>query len=161
MIAFLCAVQVDPGLASWVILSRPCGTALAGNVYPALACWATFRRPFGTKFRKGDFSRTRPCGANHGSNDTRPSQRAGRLAQDTSRKTKGLRTSRNPFVKILRLARPFTADRGFRHRRIHHPVPDPGYDAAGAADLRHPRDHRAMTAGALPLVRLPTFRLHG
>ena len=51
------AVQVDPGLTSWVILSRPrstsSGQALAGLVrlfkpYPALTCWATFSRPFGT-----------------------------------------------------------------------------------------------------------------
>jgi hypothetical protein len=42
------AIQVYPGLTSWVILSRPCGTGLAGDLYPALACWATFSRPFGT-----------------------------------------------------------------------------------------------------------------
>jgi hypothetical protein len=30
------AVQVHPGLTSWVILSRPCGTGLGGNVDPAL-----------------------------------------------------------------------------------------------------------------------------
>jgi hypothetical protein len=29
-------VQVPPGLRSWVILSRPCGTGLGGNVHPGL-----------------------------------------------------------------------------------------------------------------------------
>ena len=34
---------------SWVILSRPCGTGLAGHVHPALTCWAIFSRPCGLK----------------------------------------------------------------------------------------------------------------
>ena len=44
----LLAIQVHPGLTSWVILSRPCGTGLAGERTPSTACWATFSRPFGT-----------------------------------------------------------------------------------------------------------------
>src|SRR6202522_1786200 len=42
------AVQVHPGLASWGILSRPCGTGLARNVHPGLTSWATLSRPCGT-----------------------------------------------------------------------------------------------------------------
>jgi hypothetical protein len=42
------AVQVHPGLTSWVILSRPCGTCLRGNLHPGLTSWATLSRPFGT-----------------------------------------------------------------------------------------------------------------
>jgi hypothetical protein len=39
------AAQVHPGLTSWVILSRPCGTCLGGNVHPGLASCATLSRP--------------------------------------------------------------------------------------------------------------------
>ena len=34
-----------PGLASWDILSRPCGTTPALIFYPGLASWATLSRP--------------------------------------------------------------------------------------------------------------------
>jgi hypothetical protein len=42
------AIQLHPGLTSWDILSRPCGTGLGGECYPGLASWATLNRPFGT-----------------------------------------------------------------------------------------------------------------
>jgi hypothetical protein len=45
---YSCALQVHPGLTSWGILSRPCGTGRGGYVYPGLASWATLSRPFGT-----------------------------------------------------------------------------------------------------------------
>jgi hypothetical protein len=45
--AFAC-VQVHPGLTSWDILSRPCGTRLGEFVYPGLTSWATLSRPCGT-----------------------------------------------------------------------------------------------------------------
>jgi|SRR5580658_10033123 hypothetical protein len=32
----LFAIRASPGLTSWDILSRPCGTGLGGNVYPGL-----------------------------------------------------------------------------------------------------------------------------
>jgi hypothetical protein len=41
--------QGRPGLASWVIFSRPSGTVRAGDIKPRTTSWATFSRPFGTK----------------------------------------------------------------------------------------------------------------
>jgi hypothetical protein len=42
------AVRAHPGLTSWDILSRPCGTRLGEFVYPGLTSWATLSRPYGT-----------------------------------------------------------------------------------------------------------------
>jgi hypothetical protein len=46
-IAFTCG-PVHPGLTSWGILSRPCGTSRGEFVYPGLTSWATLSRPYGT-----------------------------------------------------------------------------------------------------------------
>jgi len=42
------AIQLPPGLTSWVILSRPFGTRLVRTAHPGLTSWAILSRPFGT-----------------------------------------------------------------------------------------------------------------
>src|ERR1700734_3294882 len=62
--AFACGL-VHPGLSSWGILSRPCGTDRGGNTYPGLTSWAILSRPYGTD-RGGNLhpgSRRRLCSA--------------------------------------------------------------------------------------------------
>jgi hypothetical protein len=48
LLIHLCLSPLLPGLASWVIFSRPYGTFPIIHVYPGLTSWATFSRPFGT-----------------------------------------------------------------------------------------------------------------